>query len=223
VPEFLYVPLYNTDNELMAISGRGNKGWKPLQIGIWEYLLCADCEQHLNREYEQPFLKQWTEESPLPKSMPLNGAHSVVFDYSTFKLFHLSILFKSSISSNLTFQEVKLGAHENRIREMLLAKDPGHDWEYPILAFAVLNARYEVEQRIISRPIKARYEGHNVYGQIYGGAMWWVSVSSHRNDMFCRAGLQTTGHMTLVAESWNDIGVMQDASYALNRSKQLKP
>lgn len=217
VPEFLYVPLYNTDNKMMAISGRGGKGWKPLQIGVWDYLLCADCEQHLNREYEQPFLTQWTPASRLPDRMPLGGAHSAVFDYPTFKLFHLSILFKASVSSKSTFQEVRLGSHENRIRTMLLAKDPGQVWEYPILAFAVLNARCEVERRIITCPIAARYEGHNVYGQIYDGAMWWISVSSHRNDMFCRAGLQSTGHMTLVANSWNDIGVMQDASNALNR------
>jgi hypothetical protein len=202
----------------MGINGLGNKGWKPLQKGTREHLLCFDCEQHLNDKYEKPFLKQWTVDSPLPDRIAQDAAYTAVFDYPKFKLFHLSILFRASVSSLPTFREVNLAVHEGRVRRMLLTEDPGKEWEYPILAFAVLNSGGEVEGRLISRPIAGRYEGHIVYGQIYGGAMWWTSVSSHRNDLFCRAGLQPSGQITLIAEPWNEIGVVQDASKALNRA-----
>lgn len=149
--------------------------------------------------------------------MAKETAHEAVFDYRTFKLFHLSILFKASVSSHSTFRAVSLGKHEGRIREMLLAKNPGRAGEYPILAFAVVGAQGEVERRIISQPIAARYEGHHVYGQIYGGAMWWISTSSHKNIAFSSGGLQQSGHMTFIAEPWREIGVMQDASVALKR------
>lgn len=221
-PEFLYKPLYNDENKLMAISGQGNKGWKPLQVGMREHLLCLDCEQHLNDKYEKAFLKQWTIDSPLPDRMAQDSAHTAVYDYPTFKLFHLSVLFRSSICSLPTFQEVNLGSHEERIRQMLLSADPGCDWEYPVLAFAVLNGRGDVERRLISRPISGRYEGHIAYGQIYGGAMWWISVSSHRNHAFCQAGLQSTGSITMLAEPWNEIGVVQDLSEALKRVNARK-
>jgi len=201
----------------MGITGRGNKGWKPLQIGRREHLLCFDCEQHLNDKYEKPFQKQWTIDSPLPDHITQGLAHSAVYDYSTFKLFHLSVLFRSSISSLPTFKEVNLGAHEERIRQMLLSVDPGQDWEYPILAFAVLNGHGEVERRLISCPISGRYDNHIVYGQIYGGGMWWISVSSHRNHVFCETGLQPSGHITMIAVPWSEIGVIQDASEALKR------
>jgi len=214
----LYRDLYNDDHKLMGISGQGRKGWKPLQKGIREYLLCGGCEQHLNDEYEKPFLKQWTVDSPLPDRIEKDAAHTGSYDYRTFKLFHLSILFRESVSALPTFAEVRLGKHEQRIREMLISDDPGQGWEYPVLGFAVLNKRGEVERRFISRPISGRYDGHLAYGQIYGGAMWWISVSSHRNELFCRAGLQPTGRMMFVAEPWNEIGVLQDASRALNRA-----
>lgn len=214
IPEFLHVPLYNDEDKLMGINGRGSKGWKPLQVGIREYLLCLDCEQFLNDKYEKPFLKQWK----LPDRIAQDSAHSAVYDYPTFKLFHLSILFRSSVSSLPTFREVDLGAHEERIRQMLLSADPGQNWEYPILAFAVLNGRGEVERRLISCPISGRYEGHLAYGQIYGGVMWWISVSSHRNHIFRQAGLQPTGDITMIAVPWNEIGVVQDASKALKRA-----
>ena len=202
----------------MAISGQGNKGWKPLQKGIREHLLCARCEQHLNDKYEKPFLKQWTVDSPLPDRIAKDAAYTGFYDYPTFKLFHLSVFFRASVSTLPTFAEVKLGKHEQRIREMLILQDPGGNSEYPILGFAILNKRGEVERRYISRPISGRFQGHLTYGQIYGGAMWWISISSHRNELFCRAGLQPTGRMMFVAEHWNEIGVLLDASRALNRA-----
>ena len=218
VPEFLYGDLYNDDHKMMGINGRGNRGWKPLQIGSREHLLCSDCERHLNDKYEKLFHKQWLVDLPLPDRIPENAPHTVVYDYLTFKLFHLSILFRASVSSLPTFREVNLGVvHEERIRKMLISESPGQDWEYPIHAFAVLNGHGKVEKRLISCPISARYEGHITYGQIYGGAMWWILASSHRNDPFCRAGLQPSGEMTMIAVPWNEIGVMQDASTALKR------
>lgn len=218
VLEFLYSDLYNDQHKLMGITGQGNKGWMLLQKGIREYLFCSDCEHHLNERYEKPFLQQWTIDFPLPERMNQDSAHSATYDYQSFKLFHLSILFRSSVSSLPTFQEVNLGMHEERIRKMLISKNPGKDWEYPILAFAVLNGRGEVEKRLISCPISGRHEGHVAYGQIYGGAMWWLLVSSHRNDLFCRAGLQPSGQITMIAEPWNEIGVVQDASTVLRRA-----
>jgi hypothetical protein len=215
VPEFLYRDLYNGDHMMMGINGQGNKGWKPLQKGIREKLFCSDCEQHLNDKYEKPFLKQWLNEKPLPSQMSHNSLFSATYDYPTFKLFHLSILFRASVSSLSTFQEVDLGKHEKRINQMLLNEDPGQDWEYPILAFAVLNGN-DVEKRLISQPIRGRHEGHRAYGQIYGGAMWWILVSSHRNDLFCRAGLQPSGKINISAELWDEIGVIQNISAALN-------
>lgn len=122
VPEFLYSPLYDSDREMMAITGRGRQGWKPLNKGIWEHLLCSDCEQYLNREYEQPFQDQWAGDDALPRQMTKDDVHTATFSYVSFKLFHLSILFRASVSSNPMFQAIRLGMHEDRIRKMLLGK-----------------------------------------------------------------------------------------------------
>ncbi len=199
----------------MGINGRGHKGWKPLQVGVREKLLCEDCEQLLNDKYEKPFQEQWKP----PIQISHESAHSALYDYTSFKLFHLSILFRSSISSLTSFREVNLGVHEERIRQLLLSEQPGEHWEYPIFAFLVLNDRSEIERRLIACPTISRFEGHVTYAQIYGGAMWWVSVSSHLNSKFCQSGLQPTGEIKMVAKSWNEIGVIQKASQALKRAQ----
>ncbi len=153
----------------MGITGQGNKGWMSLQKGIREYLFCYDCEQHLNEKYEKPFLQQWSIDS-LPDHIKQDSAHSAVYDYRTFKLFHLSILFRSSVSSLPTFQEVNLGTHEECVRNMLIFEDPGQDWKYPILAFAVLNGRGEVEKRLIVTLLPSE------------------SMSTNRPLLFCSTG-----------------------------------
>jgi len=201
----------------VGITGQGNKKYIPLQKGIREKLFCSDCEQHLNDKYEKPFLQQWSIDSPLPSQMAHDSIFSATYDYLTFKLFHLSILFRSSISSLPTFQEVNLGIHEDLIREMLLNVSPGESWEYPILACVVLNGS-NVEKRFISQPISWLHEGHTAYGQIYGGAMWWTLISSDKNTFFDSAGLQVSGNIKMIAEQWNEIGVVQDASAALKRN-----
>ncbi|MBI3755811.1 MAG: hypothetical protein HY265_06605 [Deltaproteobacteria bacterium] len=210
VPVISIIPHYSLDD-----------GQDACPTGIREYLLCSECEKYLNANYEKPFLKQWTVDSPLPDSMAQDAVHSVAYDYPMFKLFHLSILFRSSVSALPIFRKVNLRAHEERIRLMLISKDPGKDWEYPIFGRVVLHGG-KVERRLITAPIAGRYEGHVVYEQMYGGVVWHILVSSHRNDSFCQAGLQPTGHITLFAVPWNEVWGVQDASIALKRADLKK-
>jgi hypothetical protein len=111
VPEFLYDDLYNANGHLMAINGLGSRGWKTLQEGVREYLLCEVCEQHFNEYCEKPFRTQWVEAAPLPNPWNVEGIHWACFDYASFKLFHLSVLFRASVSSLPTFAAVSLGPH----------------------------------------------------------------------------------------------------------------
>jgi hypothetical protein len=46
-------------------------------------------------------------------------------DYAMFKLFHLSVLWRAGVSTREEFRNVKLGSHEDVIRQMLLRDDPG--------------------------------------------------------------------------------------------------
>lgn len=219
VPEFLYSPLYNDRDQVMGITGTGSRGWRLLQIGLRENLFCSDCEDHFNQKYEQPF-QRWMIDRPLPERIEQDTAYTLTCDYKTFKLFHLSILFRVAVSTLPTFKDVNLGSHEDRIRSMILNQEPGTEWEYPIFGMIVLNGRGEIERRLLSRPESQRFEGHKVYGQIYNGVMWWTSVSSHRNDMFCRGGLQNSGKLTMIAVPWEQFGVVQDARRALQRTAE---
>lgn len=70
IPKFMYAELKNQNRQIMGITGQGKRGWAPVQDGAKELLLCEDCEQHINEQYEKPFKAFWVDNSPLPDPWP---------------------------------------------------------------------------------------------------------------------------------------------------------
>jgi hypothetical protein len=217
-PEFLYEDLYNEKHQMMGINGLGNRGWKTVQKGLREPLFCDDCEQHFNEKCEKPFRAQWVEAAPLPNPWNLNEVHWGNFDYASFKLFHLSVLFRAGISSLPTFAAVSLGPHEERLRRLLLAVSPGESWQYPIFGYAVVHHETKLLIPLVSQAGRSSFGGHPCYGMMYGGVHWWICVSSHRNPELERVALQPDGRMPFHAVPWNEVTVIQSAAEALRRA-----
>lgn len=221
VSEFLYEDLYNEKHQLVGINGVGSRARQFLQKGIREPLLCESCEQHINEYCEKPFRSQWLESSPLPLTWSPEDLHVGNFDYSSFKLFHLSILFRAGVSSLPTYRAVSLGPHEERIRKMLLTRDAGPAWLYPIFGYAVVHDKTWSLVRLVSAPEPITCQGHRCYGMMFGGAYWCYGVSSHRNRILELAGLRADGRMPFHAVPWNEVGIMQDAAALLRGARQL--
>lgn len=219
VPEFLYGELYNDKGHLMGINGRGNRGWKSLQKGISEHLFCETCEQHFNEYFEKPFRAQWVAAAPLPNPWNASDVHWVNVAYDSFKLFHLSVLFRASVSSLPTYAEVSLGPHEEKLRRMLLDRDPGEHTRYPIFGYAVIHHKTNRLIPLVSQAQRSSFGGHRCYGMMYGGVEWWVCVSSHRNIEFERGSLRADGCMPFHAVPWNEVSVVQSASNALRNAR----
>lgn len=219
VPEFLYEDLYNDKGHLMGIHGQGKKGWRPLQKGIREHLFCESCEQHFNEHCEKPFRAQWVVRSPLPKPWPASELHWINFEYATFKLFHLSVLFRASVASLTTFAEVSLGPHEERLRQMILDRDPGEPWQYPVAGLAVLHHVTRMPFAMVSQAQQGRLGGIRCYAMVYGGVQWWIGVSSQRCAEFESIALRADGSIPLASVNWNELGIMKSASQMLRNAK----
>ncbi|MCJ7601591.1 MAG: hypothetical protein MUO63_08830 [Desulfobulbaceae bacterium] len=219
IPEFLYAKLYNEKHKLLGIHGIGKHGCQLLQKGISEPLFCESCEQHFNEYYEKPFLKQWVENSHLPDPWSVNGIHWINVEYSSFKLFHLSVLFRASVSTLPTFHSVSLGPHEEKLRKLLLTRSPGKDWQYPVFAYCVMHHKTKNIIQMVTQPQQSKFYGRRCYGTMYGGAMWWVCVASHRNIEFEKVALQPDGNMPFTAVPWNEVSVVQQASQALKNAR----
>jgi len=217
VPEFLYRDLYNENGHMMGITGKGSKRWAKVQKGIRELLFCDDCEQLFNEKYEKPFLTDWLHNNPLSKQLTPEQSYLIkIPSYERFRLFHLSVLFRASVSSDPTFKEVALGKHEEIIRRMLLNNDPGGKWQYLLIGYVVIHDKTHKIVDLIARPERRSFNGVNCYSMLYGGVEWWTTVVSHKTKNLEKLALKIDGSMPMIAIPWNSIPIMQKIKLALN-------
>lgn len=191
-----------------------------MQDGPTEQLLCNACEQHINDNFEKPFLQSWGASSPLPSPWNVPEPHWLAVDYSSFKLFHLSVLFRASVCCLPTFREIDLGKHLERIRQMLIRQDPGECWEYPVSGLVPLHHKTKDIVPLVSKGQKGRIGDLNCYAMLYGGVQWWIVVSSHRNRWVEEASLRVDGKIPFYSTPWQELDVMQSASAALRKARK---
>lgn len=217
VPEFLYGELYNNKHQLMGIHGRGSKGCEVQQKGLREYLFCDDCEQHFNECFEKPFRRAWVENCPLLDPWEAEDVYWIHVDYKSFKLFHLSVLFRAGVSSLPTFAQVSLGPHEERLRRMLWEQDAGPVELYPIFGYAVIHHKTKRVVQMVSKAQANKFGGRRCYGFMYGGVQWWIGVASDTNHELQKVSLRCDGQMPFTAVPWNEVSVVQEASHVLRK------
>lgn len=199
IPEFLYRKAHGDDNSTYAVDRRKMKG-RFIQKGLHERLFCAECEQNrLNRPYEDYFEKIWYKSSPLPQFILGKSVSTESLDYRRFKLFHLSILWRTSIASDFAFRQTRLGPFEERLRAMILAGDPGERWDFPIWGNVLISLpEAEVRHDVLTSPVAQRLDGSRKYSAVYAGCEWSFFVSKNAPPQeiqpFC---LNTNGSIVL--------------------------
>lgn len=180
------------------------------QKGYREKLLCNDCELRFSR-YERYFSNVWYGPSALrPALVPPPGLALSDLDYTRFKLFHLSILWRAGVSKHEAFESVRLGPHAQRIAELLLKNDPGPPHRYPLGVIALSRGKSGnlLEGYVTSLGAKS-VDGHTTYFFVFGGCLWWYEVSSHRQAWFPNA-LSQDGCLMLLSQPFNHVPVIQD-------------
>lgn len=124
IPEFCYKPLYDSNHRFHTLRLDTETKDKPWQKGAREKLLCEACEQKLGKhEHYVSGVFFGGPEVGIETRPGQLVVHDV--DYSHFKLFQLSVLWRACVSSHEMFTAVQLPEHEPTLRAMLLAEDPG--------------------------------------------------------------------------------------------------
>jgi len=162
------------DANKQGTPGRG-------QGGVKEQLFCAECEALLNERYEKyAYNLLYVRGFEYGEMGSKQAKLAINIDYTRFKLFLLSILFRASISSHEFCSVVDIGRlHEEEIRKMLLYSDPKQPHNYPILISCVYN-NGEVIKDWVLQPSRSRFDMHNCYQFILGSYLYLFIVSSHR-------------------------------------------
>lgn len=221
IPEFFYKPIYEEDpKRYFGVSTDSSERIDHRQKGIWDRLLCGDCEQHLSRweSYASTLLYQKAQVEEISV-----GLRVVNVEYKTFKLFLLSLLWRAGATGRKEFSEVSLGPHEEKLRKMLIESEPGPPEKYGCMP--VLCPEYkDLLQKMIISPDTVKVRAHHVVRFLLGGIFWNFFVSSHTPSIASEnVFLTKNGDLTILAESeftsdyieqlyerWKDSGNLDD-------------
>jgi hypothetical protein len=205
IPEFLYGSGYDEKHRQIDLRA-GQRGFTYIQKGLREPLLCTECEQLLNREYETYFHKLWYQKVRLPKTIRKASVLLTELDFARFKLFHLSILWRASISTLEPFSRVSLGEHEERIRNMLLAQDPLTPYDYPLYGSILLfPASTQIFHGLITSPMDGNLSGMPIYMLVYGGCVWDHVIVNEPAGRNLPIALSQDGTMTLQVRDLQEV------------------
>jgi len=200
VPEFAYKPAYDEKHRLVEYDPVAQQKTGLPQKGLYCRLLCDDCEQLINEEYEKPFLSYWRDGDVLE---PLATCELVVLDgidYPTFKLFHLSVLFRAHASDLSNFADIQLGEHAETVRQMVLCGDCGDHSQYPILCWAICDNRDQILYAFVGPGHMIELDGAQGYCFTFCGCEWRYMITLDDIPQFAECCLQRDGTLPVVKE-----------------------
>lgn len=197
IPEFLYRPGYDEKGRMLALE-KNNKRPRYIQKGLREKLLCDSCEGLLSKQYENYFSKYWYLKRTLPSSTTSEYLSLDNIDYQRFKLFHLSVLWRASVSSLDPFQMVDLGIHQETIRQMLLNGDPKQPSEYQVFGAVVLSPdTTKVLDGFVVSPTFQITNGLKIYAFVFGGCIWHYVEGNQPFEAMLPISLTSDGKLKL--------------------------
>jgi hypothetical protein len=135
--------LYGENNELVFFNQE--RKYTRFNGEYDQNILCEDCDTNIIGKLDDYAAKFTHDEFPQKTQSRIelrDGIEHLVieddanYDYAKYKLFLLSLLWRSSISSRPFFNKVKLAASvEEDLRTRILGDQPGAPSEYPIFLF----------------------------------------------------------------------------------------
>ena len=182
-PEFLYDKVYDENHSFFVMSSASDSFPKRQRKGVYEELLCKNCEEHINNfeDYAAKVLFGGVRKTiqQLPNKLLVSG-----LQYDKFKLFQMSILWRTGASKRSEFRNIKLGPHQEILRQMLLNDNPGEPYEYGCLMTFIPGVKDLMERMVFPlESLNRKIRGYRMYRGIFGGLFWAFIVSSH-NDKF---------------------------------------
>ena len=211
IPEFLFKLLYDEKHRAHVLTTEERRRAPYIQKGHREKLLCHACEGRIavyEKYAAEKIFQSILAKRPDTREDDLWRVEGV--DYHLFKLFHLSILWRASISKSKMFSKVNLGPHEEQIRSLLLCEDPGASIRYPCMAVALCSDTRLIRD-YIDGPERLYVFGHNLYRFSFGGFFWLYFISAHNLPAFVKnAILSEDGRMHIRSKEIHSIEYLSD-------------
>jgi hypothetical protein len=178
ISEFFYKNLYDKIHRFNVITSDPLISEDFKQKGVYEKLLCGDCEQRFS-EWEKYAKESFGDGVGVKIERKGKLFRFSNLDYVKFRLFLLSLLWRMGASRLNFFSLVELGdKHSEILRLALLKADPLEPLQYPCLISAV-SLKGEFHRSWISQPIHTKSDGKHCHCIVVNGLLFSFFVTSH--------------------------------------------
>jgi hypothetical protein len=160
----------------------------------------------------------WYQQGVFPDEMLTDSLVIDGLDYARFKLFHLSVLWRASISTGRMFEKIHLDADAERIRQMLLSEDPGDEDQYGLFAeVPVDDASPRVLHEFVMQPLQSEPPGHKMCIFLFGGCIWYYVVATNTREVFAPYLFSKAGQLILRKRTFSGLPFIRDLPKGMQR------
>lgn len=188
LPKFFFKKILAEDDEEFVVMNADMSNLKNVRDHGYEGgLLCANCDNKILSRYEDygsKFLFGSLSNKNMLKGKTLDSHHYIEnVNYHKLKLFFLSLLWRSSISSSRTFTAVKLDEQiEEEIRMILLNNQFIPETKFPVTLWSYLHLK-EIPSALILPPwIGNKNKGEQNFHIIGGGLFLQLTIEYDKLD-----------------------------------------
>ena len=187
----MYLGIYNDKHQILTANFPDFENITRIPTGYYDkQIMCQHCDNVILGELETYSskvlfhgLKDKKNEVKIVNTITPDGLRVLLLDnidYSKFKLFLLSILWRASISNHPYFNEVSLGHHEERIRLALLHGDPLKEDDYQACMLLV-KKNDELPRDYILNPIKINQKIDPSFCFYMNGSFYFFSTDKNES------------------------------------------
>jgi hypothetical protein len=181
-PEFMYTPMYDENHKFKVLTTKSIDVLKEPRKGIYEKLFCKKCDNEIIGKYEDHAAKVMFGDGKKEIEIKETKMGLLIreIDYTLFKLFQISLLWRASISTRPEIKRISLGPHSEKMRMMLYTENPGEIYEYGAVIYFFPKSSKDMKDLIVSPELsEKRIEGNRIYRAIFNGLFWTYFVSNH--------------------------------------------
>lgn len=197
----MYKGLFDENHKILVSKVNPLKKEKLQSDGAYEKdILCFECDHDIIGKHEdyasraiyggkvnnavQPQFEKMKD----PQGLKILRVKQL--DYRKFKLFLLSVLWRSSISKQGLFKNISLGKHEEILRRIILSGDAGEDSNYEC-SIIINRESEEVLTKMIMEPRRVRQNGNSYYIMLINTIYYMVNISGfNKMDLIVKTHLK---------------------------------
>lgn len=226
IPDFMHKDLYDDKHKLHVFNpherAQGKGYIKKPSTGEYEGgILCESCDNRLLGGIYEDYVSKVMYADEISEDIKVSvtkcrNQHGVEFskcnnlDYTKYKIFLLSILWRAHISSRPIFSQINLGPHAEIIRKMIYEGDPGRPDDYAIFIMTFVNDPSASTDVIITPQLRRMADGHRVFVFLIAGFIYcfYLNSKSHKiPDYVSQATIKPNNEMDIFhlpkGQSWD--------------------